>query len=221
MIVGILIPICIAGFFGYIFGSVGGQHEAGKLPIALVDEDGSTVIEAIVADISGDAMLDVVILTRAEAEEQVRKGSRNAAAVFPQGFGEQSVAAMFSGGARPKVDLLVDPSQPMSSRIIEGLLAQYAMRDISREAINGAMGRPRRTGIWRELEAGGDTQLNDTLRTLLLSARKLNDMNATRQDRDGAAGGGFEFSIPYEVSSTRSPRATTCRTTATRMPSPA
>src|SRR5689334_5997868 len=90
VIVGILIPICIAAFFGYVFNDVGRSRNAGRLPVATVDEDQSAITSAIVADISKDAMLSVVTLPRDAAREQVRKGRLNAAVIFPAGFGEKS-----------------------------------------------------------------------------------------------------------------------------------
>src|SRR5689334_17705376 len=141
VIVGVLIPILIAAFFGYVFGGGGRAQESGKLPVAVVDEDGSTVSQAIIADLSGDKMLKVTPLARDTAREQVRKGTQNAAAVFSKGFGEQSVRALFTGNDKPKVELFVDPSQNMSARLVEGLLAQYSMQEISKEAFNGLSGR--------------------------------------------------------------------------------
>ncbi len=46
VIVGILVPIVIAAFFGYVFGGAGKDADAGKIPIAVVDEDQSTVSRA-------------------------------------------------------------------------------------------------------------------------------------------------------------------------------
>ena len=44
VIVGILIPILIAAFFGYLFRQNESSEESGKVPIAVVDEDGSAEI---------------------------------------------------------------------------------------------------------------------------------------------------------------------------------
>ncbi|MBK7115974.1 MAG: ABC transporter permease [Proteobacteria bacterium] len=115
VIVGILMPILIAAFFGYLFGQNSSDEEAGKVPIAVVDEDGSAITRAIITQIAGDSMLQVTPLAREAAREQVRKGTQQAAAIFPKGFGEQSVAALFTGRDKPHVELFVDPSQAMSS----------------------------------------------------------------------------------------------------------
>ncbi|HXC58883.1 MAG TPA: ABC transporter permease, partial [Steroidobacteraceae bacterium] len=109
VIVGVLIPICIAAFFGYVFGGGGRSQETGKLPVAVVDEDQSVVSKAIIGDLSSDKMLSVTPLARDAAREQVRKGTQNAAAVFPKGFSEQSVRALFTGNDKPRIELFVDP----------------------------------------------------------------------------------------------------------------
>ncbi|MET0279732.1 MAG: ABC transporter permease [Steroidobacteraceae bacterium] len=206
VIVGVLVPILIAAFFGYVFGGNGSgeAQEAGKVPIAVVDEDQSTVTRAILADLTADAMLDVQTLTREAAGEQVRKGTRQAAAVFPQGFGEQSVAALFSGRDKPRIELLVDPSQAISARLVQGLLAQYSMQDISREAFNGVSGRAAADDMLARLDALPATAERSELRTLLGSVRRLNELNdkAAVSDATAADGAGFQLGIPYEVTST-------------------
>ena len=111
VIVGVLIPICIAAFFGYVFGGVGKGQEVGKLPIAVVDEDQSNVTRAIAADLAADKFLQVTTLTREVARAQVQKGTQNAAAVFPQGLWPaerrctvqqpQQAAHRAAGGSQP------------------------------------------------------------------------------------------------------------------------
>ncbi len=206
VVIGVLVPILIAAFFGYVFGGAGrNDDDAGKVPVAVVDEDQSKVTQAIIKDLSGDAMLDVVTLTRAEASEQVRKGTRQTAAIFPQGFGEKSVSALFSGQDKPKVELLVDPSQTMSARLVQGLLAQYSMQNISAEAFNGVTGRVATDGFLQQLETEEPTPRRDELKTLLQSVQRFNNLQSATPAGGEAAGsgaGGFGLGIPYDVSAT-------------------
>ena len=222
VIVGVLVPILIAAFFGYVFGGTGKSDDAGKIPIAVVDEDQSSVSRAITADLSADKLLQVTLLNRAAAREQVKSGTQNAATVFPAGFGEQTTKALFSGKDKPRVELLVDPSQATGARVIEGLLAQYSMQEISREAFTGNLGAKAIDDYLAHLDALATpaTPERSDLRTLLQSARKLNEVNRTRSAADAnlaAATGtapnagmdgdtgrerGFGLSIPYEVAST-------------------
>jgi ABC-2 type transport system permease protein len=201
VIVGILMPILIAAFFGYLFRQNDSDADSGKVPIAVVDEDGSAVTRAIIQQISGDSLLQVTALAREPAREQVRKGTQQAAAVFPKGFGEQSVGALFTGRNKPNVELFVDPSQAMSSRLVQGLLAQYSMQEISKEAFNGAMGKQNLDRLITDLEVEPATEQRRDLMQVLQAARRLNDLQA--QSATGAVGDTRPaLSIPYEVTST-------------------
>ena len=141
LVIGVVVPIVIAAFFGYVFGGNGAAEAPGKIPIALVDEDQSTVSHAITADLAGESLLDVRILDRSAAEERVRSGKVQVAAVIPKNFGAASMQALFSGMAKPRVELLIDPSQAISGRVVEGLFAQHGMREITKQAFGGASGQ--------------------------------------------------------------------------------
>ncbi|MDE2219322.1 MAG: ABC transporter permease, partial [Gammaproteobacteria bacterium] len=187
VIVGVLVPILIAAFFGYIFGGNGASGDAGKIPIAVVDEDQSSVSRAIAADLATDKLLQVSALDRATARAAVRAGKQNAAAVIPKGFGERTTRALFTGQDKPRVELLVDPSQTSGARVVEGLLAQYSMQEISRAAFTGASGRKFIDESLTNLENQQSTASNADLEDLLRAARKLNQQaNATA----GAPGAG-------------------------------
>jgi len=201
VIVGVLIPILIAAFFGYVFGGAGRTQETGKLPVAVVDEDQSNVSKAIIGDLASDKMLNVTPLARDAAQEQVRKGKQNAAAVFPKGFSEQSVRALFTGNDKPKIELFVDPSQDMSARLVEGLLAQYSMQEISREAFNGMTGRQVVDDSLARLQNEPATASRSELTAILQAVqrlRKLEDQTSTAE----AANNRIGLTIPYEVTST-------------------
>jgi ABC-2 type transport system permease protein len=209
VIVGVLVPILIAAFFGYIFGGTGRSEDQGKIPIAVVDEDQSSVSRAITADLAADPLLQVSALDRAAAREQVKSGKQNAAAVFPRGFGEQTTQSLFSGANKPQVELQVDPSQTTGARVIEGLLAQYSMQEISKEAFTGAYGRKAIDSYLEQLDKLERTPLRADLRTLLSAARKLNnqiDSGAEPASTGASASRSeqrkFSLSIPYTVAST-------------------
>jgi ABC-2 type transport system permease protein len=204
VIVGVLVPILIAAFFGYVFGGTGKHADAGRIPIAVVDEDQSTVSHAITADLTADKLLQVTVLDRAAAREQVKAGKQNAAAVFPKSFGEQTTRALFTGRDKPQVELLVDPSQTTGARVIEGLLAQYSMTEISKEAFTGVSGRKVIDESLADLDRREQTTTSADLRTLLQAARKLNDARDTAAagGAGGSVQGGFGLSIPYIVAPT-------------------
>ena len=210
VIVGVLVPILIAAFFGYLFGGTGRSEDQGKIPIAVVDEDHSSVSRAITADLASDPLLQVSALDRAAAREQVKSGRQNAAAVFPQGFGEQTTKSLFSGTNKPQVELLVDPSQTTGARVIEGLLAQYSMQEISKEAFTGAYGRKAIDSYLEQLDKLEQTPLRADLKTLLSAARKLNSQidsdtepgSTTEADANSSEPHKFGLSIPYTLAST-------------------
>lgn len=201
MIVGVLVPILIAGFFGYVFGGAGRSEGQGKIPVAVVDEDHSSVSRAIAADLTADPLLAVSALGRAAALDQVKSGKQNAAAVFPRGFGERTTRSLFTGADKPQVVLLVDPSQVTGARVVEGLLAQYSMKEISKEAFTGSYGRKAIDRYLEQLEQLKPTPLRTDMRTLLLAARRLNDQSNAGVPADGKRHG-FGLSIPYTVAST-------------------
>ena len=213
VIVGILVPILIAAFFGYIFGGNGGSAETGKIAIAIVDEDRSTVSRTISADLAGETLVNFRSLDRGTAEAQVRAGKVEVAAILPSGFGRQTTRALFTGLSRPTVTLLIDPSKKLSARVVEGLLAQHAMQEISKEAFSGTTGRQ----VIDEYLGALDTTAGDSvperaeLRTLLQAARKLNTQ-LEQTSGDGVPGAstaagsgtrGFGLSMPYSVTSTQ------------------
>jgi ABC-2 type transport system permease protein len=142
MIIGVLVPILIAAFFGYVFGGNGGAQEMGKIPVAVVDEDQSSVSRGISADLAAESSLAVRSLTRAQAEEQVRAGKVQVAIILPKDFASSATHALISSATKPQLELLIDPSQSMSGRVVEGVFAQYGMREITKEAFSGGSSIP-------------------------------------------------------------------------------
>jgi ABC-2 type transport system permease protein len=139
MIIGVLVPILIAAFFGYVFGG-NGNVESGKIPIVVVDEDHSDVSRAIIADLGEESLVTVQELDRLQAQRLVRAGKIEVAAVMPPNFAANATAALYADQARPQVELLIDPSRSMGGRIVEGILVRCAVREITRAAARGASG---------------------------------------------------------------------------------
>src|SRR5450432_1358771 len=89
MIMSVAAPIAIAAFFGALFDNSTSGKPA-RIPIAIVDDDGSEVSKAIVAGMSADASFDVRPLAAPAVLEQVKAGKLRAAITLPAGFGEQA-----------------------------------------------------------------------------------------------------------------------------------
>ena len=213
VIVGILVPILIAAFFGYVFGGNGSSTDAGKIAIAIVDEDHSAVSGAIAADLAKETLISVQSLDHATAAAQVRAGKVEVAAILPSGFGTQTTRALFTGKDKPTITLLVDPSKNSSARVVEGLLAQHAMQEISKEAFSGTTGGQVIDEYLSALDttAGNPVPERAELRTLLQAARTLNfqreravaGSQASATIAEGTSPRGFGLSIPYSVTSTQ------------------
>ena len=141
VVIGVLVPILIAAFFGYVFGGNGRAATVGRIPLALVDEDQSVVSRALTADLDQDSTVVTQQLDRSQAEARVRAGTASVAVILAKDFGASATQALFSGTRQPQVELLIDPSQAMSGRVVEGLLARHAMHEITKEAFGGGGGQ--------------------------------------------------------------------------------
>jgi len=200
VVVGILVPILISAFFGYVFGGTG-SAETGKIPIIVVDEDQSPVSQAIADDLKKDSMVSVQLLDREQAQKQVKAGKAQVAAILPKNFGDDSVRALFTGRDKPKVEMLIDPSQAMSSQVVQGLLVQYGMQEITKTAFSGTTGTDRLADYVKQLEADSARQPQAQDLSNLLTA--LRQVNSRRSDSTGADATGIQrgLTMPYDVTS--------------------
>ncbi|MEQ8764421.1 MAG: ABC transporter permease [Planctomycetota bacterium] len=118
-------PLVFAIFFGTIFGSEG---ETSAIAIAVVDEDGTPASEAFLADLSEGPELDPVIYPSREAAiETVRRGSKTAFVILPEGFGK-SVESVWRQTDEGGLVFGIDPSRRAEAGLIEGLLTSIAYR---------------------------------------------------------------------------------------------
>jgi len=139
LIMTIAAPIVIAAFFGSLFGS---GNRASRIPVALVDLDGSALSLQIAVGLHADAALDVRGMAEPAAVTAVGKGDVRAAIVLPAGFGTAAPRALLAGGSQPEIVIHFDPSQSVVLAMLEGLLAQHVMEVIGQSAFAGA-GAPR------------------------------------------------------------------------------
>jgi ABC-2 type transport system permease protein len=203
VIIGIMVPILIAAFFGYVFGGASGG-EAGKIPIVVVDEDQSSISKAIIADLGNESLVSVQSSDRSQAQARVRSGKAQVAAIIPRDFGHEATMALFSSQRRPRVELLIDPSQAMSGRVVEGLFAQHGMQEISREAFSGPLGQTVLSDYVQRLESDASAQHPETgdLRALL---KALQQLNARSPSDGGTTSSGLRrgLTIPYEITTSK------------------
>ena len=77
VIMSFLVPIAIASFFGSIFSGPSRNSEPVRVSIAMIDEDGSSISNDIVAGAGADSNLKVTLPTADEARAAVRRGTDN------------------------------------------------------------------------------------------------------------------------------------------------
>ena len=197
VIMSFVAPIAIASFLGAITGGRGTPGEPAKIPIAIVDQDGSTVTKSIVSAVQGDKTLQVTLPAAEEARQSVKRGDVTVAVIIPSGFGEASGLAFFGGGAKPDVSILYDPSHRAEMGLVRGLMTQHVMEAVSREMFGGSSGRKLAEQALVNLDKSGmpDGQ-RLLLRELLTSVQKFYtdspDANASGQARGG-------ITLPYSV----------------------
>jgi ABC-2 type transport system permease protein len=136
-------PIAIASFFGSIFpGGASPRSQPTRIALHVVDEDGSAISKAILADLQADAALQVTRASAAEAWEAVKRGRSTVAVSIPRGFGEGAGRAFFGSDERPRLTLVHDPSRAMELAMVRGLLAEHVMRAVTNEVAGVRYRRP-------------------------------------------------------------------------------
>ena len=141
VIVSFVVPIAIASFFGSVFSGASNTGERARIDVAIVDLDQSAISRAIVAGADGDGNLKVAKPDEAGARDQVRKGKMPVAVIIPAGFGDAAGKAFFSGGEKPTLTLLHDPSRTIELAMVNGVMTQHVMEAVSRQMFNGDQGR--------------------------------------------------------------------------------
>ena len=157
LLVTLAAPILIAAFFGAVMG--GPPKKPSRIPVAVIDQDGSAISKAIVASVRGDTTFDLQEIDEAAATQLVRKGKVRAAAIIPKGFGDAAPGAMFRPDVKkPEIEVRYDPSQAATLAMVKGLLTEHVMSAVGKAAFDpktatGMIGRPFTT---RESEVTGN-----------------------------------------------------------------
>jgi ABC-2 type transport system permease protein len=132
-----LVPMAFFTVFALVFGG-SGRSTTPKVAVAVVDEAGSAVSARLVRALAAEPGLRVrttaprdqddttrVPLDRPRAEALVRDGAVPVAIVLPAGL--DSAFGLFGGADGPTVTVLNDPSDPIASQVVNGLLQKVAM----------------------------------------------------------------------------------------------
>ncbi|HYX20393.1 MAG TPA: ABC transporter permease, partial [Thermoanaerobaculia bacterium] len=132
-----VLPVAFFTIFAAIFSGAG-KAATRKIPLIVVDEDGSDASRRFVAGLKAEAGLSVgtkpgeendangPLYTAAQAEQAVKKGEAPVALIVPKGFGAHPIA--FGPGAeRSTVRVLADSSDPIAPQVVNGLVQKVAM----------------------------------------------------------------------------------------------
>ncbi|HUL96439.1 MAG TPA: ABC-2 transporter permease [Usitatibacter sp.] len=191
-------PVLIAAFFGSVLGGDGTRRPA-RVPVAVVDQDHSALVGRIVASMKKDDSFDVRELALDAAIPQVRAGKLRAAIVFPAGFGEEAPRAMFRPGAKPAIDIHVDPSQSISLALVKGLLAQHVMHEVGQAAFGfGEDGMKVLADARRQVDSAKEIAPDDRreLQSLIDSVSRLQQRRSTPGESNAAP---VAFDMPFET----------------------
>jgi len=134
VIVAFAVPIFIGAFIGAI---TGGSTREGrpKVNVALADQDGGAVSQAIVDGARADDNLNVTVTSEADARDRVEKGAIAVGVIIPRGFGDGSTRALREqGGTRPELAIVYDPSRTIEVGLVQGVMTQHIMQAVARAA---------------------------------------------------------------------------------------
>jgi ABC-2 type transport system permease protein len=205
VIVGLLVPIILASFFGFLFGGQSGNTETSKVPVLVIDQDGSEISRGLITQLGSDKNLDVKPSTLDAAREAVRKGKATVAIVIPKDFGKDAGRALFTGAntgaSKPELGVLYDPSHNVELGMVKGILSGAVMQTVSKEMFTGRGGREMVNESLAQVENNSQIPAEErkALRDLLGGVNELN----LQRDREGASGrgelSGGGLTMPYET----------------------
>jgi len=199
LLISFVAPILIAGFFGMTLGGNTSKRPA-RVPVAVVDLDQSTLTKAIVASMRKDENFDLRDFELAPAIEQVRAGKIRAAVVLPKGFGDDAPRALFRQNLKkPEIEIHIDPSQTVTMALVNGLLAQHVMEEVTRSAFGGGPDGARWIADARAAIEKSTTLSPEDRKALANLVGGAEHFRAQQSQRGDSGAGGFSFRMPFET----------------------
>lgn len=197
LLMGFVVPIAIASFFGSIFRGGAGQTEAARVPIVIVDDDRSSVSIGLVARARTDTTFEVSESNAQAARATVQRGRATVAVVIPVGFGDAASRALFTPANRPELTLWYDPSHGMEVALVRGVLTQHVMEAVTANVFSGSSGARLADEQLRALEGSNLTpEVKQSLGGLLAAARNFYQQNPSAATGGAGTGG---LTLPYRV----------------------
>ena len=137
-VLAFVVPIAFFSIFAMIFGPKGSSVTGtSRVVLAVADESNTAESRALITALQGDSSLRVLTLTKPKApatpkpftraivEGMVKTGEVSVALVLPAGI-EHAIMSFTADRVRALV--LYDPSDPVGSRVVAGLLQRAALR---------------------------------------------------------------------------------------------
>jgi ABC-2 type transport system permease protein len=120
-------PVVVTVLFGLAFGGPS-SGATSKPRISVIDEDSSEGSRAFLRRL--ETSFELTPMSRADAENAVRRGQRTAYIAIKPGFGTASERMFY--GAPKEIELGVDPARKAEAGMIEGLLMKHSGEDLQK-----------------------------------------------------------------------------------------
>src|SRR5687768_4267096 len=165
VIVTILVPIALAAFMAYIFGSRTDSADGASniaLPVAVVDHDDTPLTRAIIEDMRKSGLISPQLMSAEGASGNVTTGRHSAAIFIPPGFSQRTTTSLFSED-KPEIRIIYDPSKTIELQVVRGGLLQSGIETIVREAFSAENWRATAQANLERAESTGRLTLSQKL----------------------------------------------------------
>ena len=192
MITSFMVPIAIASFFTMIMSSGGGDQKPTRIPLLVVNEDSDSMTKVLIEKLKASENVTVEIVSRDFAKDAVKNGQKSVAIAFGKGFGTQARNALFVG-TPAKLEEFYDPSKAIDRQIVQGVIMQVLMQEISKAGMSGDGAK---TNLEAAMQNEADPSRKAAWGEFLSSWEALDKVGA--MTTTGGSGGGMNQ--PFEIS---------------------
>ncbi len=178
LVLSFVVPVVFFSVFATIFG--GARNATPRIRLVVVDEDRSENSRRFTAALGSEKGLNVLLsaatpaapaapFDRASAEQAVRAGTAPLALIIPKGFGSAPGGFGPEAGARPRLLLLADTSDPIAPQVVTGLLQKVSLTAMPDAMAQMGIDQVDRWG--GQLTAEQRARLDENVRNLRQSSR--------------------------------------------------
>jgi ABC-2 type transport system permease protein len=127
IILSFALPAALTLFFGLAFSGSKRAAQSPKVPILVVDQDGSPGSQRLAAALAGDATVTAKASSLDAARDAVKNGRIAVAVVIPAGFAATTSAAIRGAAERSELQFVFDPSSPFQVQVVEGVVYGHVL----------------------------------------------------------------------------------------------